>query len=204
MEPYSEAANKPDENLKNNIRNVAIKALTKFMLTLNKNYIAINMRSELAIGQSLLDHTDNWFESLFPLYFEGIKDRRKEIRQISVIGLHMLWTGDKSYKKLPTILEALCTAMLQEKHAKTLFEMCRVLMFVIFCDSDCLYIPMTDLVPVFECFHLLIKLENEKLLIILDKLILAAVFVMHMYQPPMQPTHKNDSEWDSFFLLKCQ
>lgn len=203
VEPYSDAVYKPIDDPKNDIRIVAIRALTKFMLTLNKNYSAASMRPELTIGQSLLGYTGNSIESLFPLYFEGIKDNRKEIRQISVIGLHMLWAGDKSYKMLPTVLEALCTAMSQERHSKTLFEMCRVLMFLIFCESDYLYIPLADLVPVFKCFQLLLTLRSENLLLVLDKIILAGVFVMHMYQPPMQPKHQNDSECYSFISWNC-
>lgn len=201
VEPNAEAVLNPADIPKTDIRNAAIRALTKFMLTLDKNYSAAGMGSQLSIGKTLLGYNGNCFESLYPLYFEGITNDRKEIRQISVIGLHMLWTYAKSNKNLPTILKSLSTAMSQERHAKTLFEMCRVLMFLIFCDGDD-DIAMADLVPVFECFQLLLTLGNENLPLLLDKITLTGVFVLHMYQPPMQPKDKNDGECgDSLFCV---
>lgn len=158
----------------------------------------------------LQGYTGTWFESLLPLYLQGIQDQCEQVRQNSVFGLGelALWAADKSYDKFPVILQALSAAVAQEQHAGTLDNICGALARLILTNFN--LIPLAQVLPVFvqhlplredfdenhsifKCFQILLTQENEAIALVLEKIIAVGLYVLYQQ-------YKNDGKRGRFSI----
>lgn len=154
----------------------------------------------------LQSYTGTWFESLLPLYLQGIEDQCEQVRQNSVFGLGELamWSDEKSYDKFPVILQALSAAVAQEQHAGTLDNICGALARLILTNFN--LIPLAQVMPVFvqhlplredfdenhsifKCFHVLFTHGQEALVAVLDRIIMVGLHILYKEE------YKNDGEF---------
>lgn len=148
-------------------------------------------------------NTGTWFESLLPLFLEGIQDNCEQVRQNAVFGLGelVIFSDDKAYAQFPVILQALSAAVSQEKHAGALDNICGALARLIMTNYS--LIPLDQVLPVFvqhlplredheenasvfKCFQILITQGCEALLPVLDRVIVVGLHVMYKNE------YKND------------
>lgn len=156
--------------------------------------------------QALQAYTGELFDSLLPLYLEGIQDEYEQARHNAVYGLGELvfYADDKSYGKYPQILQALSLAVSQEIHPGTLDNICGALARLIIVNSK--LVPLDQVLPVFmqklplredfdenksvfKSFQVLFTQGNENLLQVIDHVVLLGLHVLAKNQ------YKDDGEF---------
>lgn len=139
------------------------------------------------------------FDSLLPLYLQGMQDEYEQARHNAVYGLGELvfYGDDKSYGQYPPILQALSLAVSQEQHPGTLDNICGALARLIITNSK--LVPLEHVLPVFmqklplredfdenksifKSFQVLLTQGNEHLLQVLDQVILLGIHVLSRNQ----------------------
>lgn len=144
----------------------------------------------------LQSNTGTWFESLLPLFLEGITDTCEQVRQNAVFGLGelVIFSDEKAYPQFPVILQALSAAVSQEKHPGTLDNICGALARLIMTNYS--LIPLDQVLPVFvqhlplredheengavfKCFQILFTQGSEALVPVLDRVIMVGLHVLY-------------------------
>lgn len=99
--------------------------------------------------QALQENTGALFDSLLPLYLDGLNDEYEQVRHNVAYGLGELvfYADDKSYAKYPQILQALSLSVAQETHPGTLDNICGALARLIITNSK--LVPLDQVLPVF-------------------------------------------------------